>query len=468
MGIIGVSANLFYRRQDSITSISISLLISLILNPFIILDTGLQLSYLGTIGIILFCKNIEHLLSKKVNKNIAIILSVSISAQIMIMPITAYKFNSISGVFYISNFFASPILGAIIILGFTTIIVSFISFKLAKLLAVVLNIFLKILNLIASLVSKIPFSSIIVVTPYVISILIIYILVLTLKYIYTMYNSKRIEKKFLKKLKPKNLFKFISIFIIAIIIFRISYYVLVPKPLRIYFVDVEQGDSTLIVTPKNKKILIDGGEGKTDLLFSYLLDRRIKTIDYLIISHFDNDHVGGLFEVMEKLKVKKVIISKQPENSENYQKFKNIIKNKKICVICVGVNLASIQKIRIEKDLYFDILWPNNSKLIEEDSLNNNSIVCKLNYKSFSMLLTGDIEEIAEGEILRKYKNNLKLLNSNVLKVGHHGSKSSSTQEFLTEVKPKIALIGVGENNKFGHPNVEVINRLKDLRMQNI
>ncbi len=161
---------------------------------------------------------------------------------------------------------------------------------------------------------------------------------------------------------------------------------------------------------------------------------------------------------MKELKVRQVIISKQGEFSENYQKFKDIVKQKKISVKIVEKN----DKIIIENDLYFDILWPDNEKFISENILNNNSIVCKLHYKNYTMLFTGDIEEVAEKQILKEYKNNLKVLNSNVLKVAHHGSKTSSIQDFIKVVKPKIALIGVGEDNKFGHPNDDVIKRLKN------
>ena len=111
------------------------------------------------------------------------------------------------------------------------------------------------------------------------------------------------------------------------------------------------------------------------------------------------------------------------------------------------------------------MLWPTKSELINENVLNNNSIVCKLCYKNFSMLFTGDIEEIAEKRILQEYKDNLQLLNSTILKVAHHGSKTSSTKEFINVVKPKVALIGVGKNNKFGHPNEDVIKRLENIRM---
>lgn len=135
--------------------------------------------------------------------------------------------------------------------------------------------------------------------------------------------------------------------------------------------------------------------------------------------------------------------------------------------------------INIEKDLKFEILWPKEEQ-IQENILNNNSIVAKLKYKDFSMLFTGDIEEIAERQILKEYKNKTefiksdinwnenKFLNATILKVGHHGSKTSSTREFIESVKPKIALIGVGKNNNFGHPNKGVLERLEKMRNKNI
>ena len=172
--------------------------------------------------------------------------------------------------------------------------------------------------------------------------------------------------------------------------------------------------------------------------------------------------LDGLLKVMDELKVKTVVISKQGEDSINYQKFKEIVKRKKIKVMIIGRNSnMDSTRLQIEDDLYFEILWPNNSNLIMENVLNNNSIFCKLHYKDFSMLFTGDIEEIAEKQILQEYRNNMQILNSVILKVAHHGSKTSSAQEFIEAVNPKIALIGVGENNKFGHPNDEIIERLE-------
>ena len=167
---------------------------------------------------------------------------------------------------------------------------------------------------------------------------------------------------------------------------------------------------------------------------------------------------GGIFYLLQQIKVKNVIIAKQFENSENYQSFLKIVKEKKIKVQVVEKG----NRIAIEKQIYFDILWPESSEIISENSINNNAMVCKLNDKNFTMLFTGDIEEAAEKVLVEKYKGT-KVLNSTILKVGHHGSKTSSTQEFLELIKPKIAIIGVGKNNHFGHPNQEVLDRLENI-----
>lgn len=165
---------------------------------------------------------------------------------------------------------------------------------------------------------------------------------------------------------------------------------------------------------------------------------------------------------MNEIKVKNVIVSTVgQEASENYSESLESVKIRKIKII----EAKAGNRINIEKDIYFDILWPIQDKKIEENEINNNSIVCKFVYNSFSILFTGDIEETAEKEIVKKYKN---FLEATILKVAHHGSKTSSTKDFLNFVKPKIALIGVGENNNFGHPNYEVLERIKNLRWENL
>ena len=164
---------------------------------------------------------------------------------------------------------------------------------------------------------------------------------------------------------------------------------------------------------------------------------------------------------MEEINIKNIIIGKQYEECENYKNVIRIAKEKNININVVEAG----QKVIIEDNLYFNILWPCSTNIVNQNIINNNSMVCKLVYNKFSMLFTGDIEEIAEKEILNKYIN-LNILKSTILKVAHHGSKTSSIQEFLNAVRPKIALIGVGEENKVGHPSNITIDNLKLINTQ--
>lgn len=175
-----------------------------------------------------------------------------------------------------------------------------------------------------------------------------------------------------------------------------------------------------------------------------------------MISHFDSDHSGKALEIIKKIKVKNLIISKQAEKSEQFENTIKLAKEKNINIIQVKVG----DILKIEKNIYIEILWPDEDNTITENPLNNNSIVAKIKYKNFSILFTGDIEEIAEQQIVDKYKNT-KILQSTILKVAHHGSATSTTEEFLEKVMPKISLIGVGLNNKFGHPNSKTIENLE-------
>lgn len=174
-----------------------------------------------------------------------------------------------------------------------------------------------------------------------------------------------------------------------------------------------------------------------------------------MLSHFDSDHSAKTIEIIENIKVKNIIISKQVEKSNEFENIIKKVKQENINIIQVEAGNV----IKIDKDTYFKILWPQNNNIITENALNNNAIVAKMHYKNFSILFTGDIEEKAELKIVDAYKENLK---STVLKVPHHGSSTSSTKEFIQMVKPRISLIGVGQNNKFGHPSIETIQTLKD------
>lgn len=475
MAIYIIIGHMMHRKTKLISSVSLSLLIILILNPYKLFDIGLQLSYGGTIGIILFSgvlakkAKLNNLLEGFVNKlkyRVKQLIVVCVSANLIIFPIIAAHYSTMCLTFVISNICAGPILGVIIILGFITIFVSFISIHIAKPFALILNIFIQILMYITKICSSLPFSKIYIKTPSLSQIIIYYMILIFIYYICKIIKKKRrlIHRKLLRTVQNKKVQK---LFIIVIILIFTSMQILkcLPSDLTIYFIDVGQGDSTLFVTPNHKTILIDGGgtefESDFDIgkqtLLPEILGQGITKIDYLLISHFDSDHVGGLLTVLESLKVKNAIISRQIKESENYKKFLKIVKDRKINVMIVKKD----DEICIEKNLKIDVLWPKREQ-ITDNVLNNNSIVAKVIYNNFSILFTGDIEKVAEENIIREYKDT-NSLTSNIIKIAHHGSKTSSTEGFLNLVNPKIALIGVGRDNKFGHPNEETIQRLKNM-----
>lgn len=444
MSILLLLSKILQRKYDFWTSLAISTLIQIIYNPYSIFDLGLLLSYGGVLGLVLF----NDIIKKKIKSEL---ISGTISANITIIPIMMYNFNTLSLNFVASNIFASIIIEPITILGIISLIFRF------KIVFSVLNILLSIFNKIVEICAQIPLSKIYVTTPSIISILFYYVLLFII-----VIKSKKIIEKRNKIIVTVTIITLICNCNFPSIINTLN------EELLINFVDVGQGDCTFIRCG-NKTLLIDGG-GSTDskydigkrILIPYLLNKKTKTIDYILVSHFDTDHVGGLLTVMEELTVKNAIISPQGEISENYNKFKQIANKKNINILTVSKG----QKIRIKKELYLDILWPNKNNLIAENTLNNNSIVCKLNYKIFSILFTGDIETIAEKQIIQEYNNSLNKLSSTILKVAHHGSKTSSTYQFIEVVNPKITLIGVGKDNKFGHPSKEITKLFEKNRMK--
>ena len=322
MGIIVIVSGLVHRKNDIWTSISFSLIFILIYNPFLIIDIGLQLSYIGTIGIILLNKTVFKIIRNikltkrnkkyKINrkrilfiKKMQEILSVTISAQISILPIILYHFNLFGTYFFISNLFVSIIIGPIIILGFLTIILSFIFYPISVIFANILKFMIKILIQISN-IGNLPFSKIYFSTPKIWVIVLYYIFIGLFILIYPIYTKKKIsttQQRFRNiialikyKLRESNQ-KSIKIFLLVFIIIIFSIYIF-PKSLKVNFVDVGQGDCTFIITPKNQTILIDGGGSKSSdfdvgksTLLPYILDRGYTKIDYVIISHFDEDHV---------------------------------------------------------------------------------------------------------------------------------------------------------------------------------
>jgi len=225
-----------------------------------------------------------------------------------------------------------------------------------------------------------------------------------------------------------------------------------PNQLRIHYIDVGQGDATLIQI-NNKNLLIDSGPDKKAYL--YLKKLGIKTLDYVVITHPHEDHIGGLNYIIKNIDIKKYYLPKVISSSES---FKNMLQSLRSKNLKVSTGKAGI-KIDLDKNLSLLMLSPVNDFYTE---INHYSIVLKLNFIETSFLFCGDSEIINEEEILSKGYN----IDSDIIKIAHHGSNSSTSENFLKEVSPKVAIISTGKGNEYGHPHKETLLKLKKKNIQ--
>ena len=247
----------------------------------------------------------------------------------------------------------------------------------------------------------------------------------------------------------------VFLFINFILLIYFSSYHQSHNHLKVIFFDIGQGDAILISTPQNKNILIDGGPDKKII---YKIDQYLpinnRQIDLMILTHPDPDHLTGLVEVLSRLKVEKIITNGVRDNSPIYLLFEKLIKEKELIPLVIKKPL----KIDLGGGLSLDFFWPRED--LENKVLGDNnyfSLVFKMVFKKITFLFTGDADEKTEEEIISLGED----LKSDVLKVGHHGSKYSSSLDFLRKVKPQYAIISCGKNNKFGHPNLRVLKNLE-------
>jgi len=249
---------------------------------------------------------------------------------------------------------------------------------------------------------------------------------------------------------------------IAILALTIAYISTPSGALEVHFLDVGQGDAIFIQTPSRRQVLVDGGYGNKILeQLSHQMLFYDRSIDFVVATHMDADHIGGLLYVLDNFEVGAVLISgmpfsvETPKSSAEDKFFKKIKEN--------GAKLVEVQagdRFWIDESVYFDVLWPSPG-LVYGLSDNEQSLVLKLVYGEDSFLLTGDAEKFTEYKLAQSKID----LTADVLKVAHHGSNTSSVKYFLDKVHAKIAVIQVGENN-YGHPHSEVLERLKNKGMQ--
>ena len=257
---------------------------------------------------------------------------------------------------------------------------------------------------------------------------------------------------------PTKLYKILLIFgivasLAALLLFWLVYQV--PNQLEIDFLDVGQGDAILIKTPAGQNILVDGGPDKTVIKrLSQNLPWWDKRIDLMVLTHPHDDHVTGLNDVLKRYQVKKVLYTGATHNAPNYLVWLRLVRDKKVPLTIIDKE----QTIDLGQGVRLEILYPNQSLAGQTlADLNQSSIVARLAYGRNKFLLTGDAGEEAEKKLIDSGAD----LKADVLKVGHHGSEYSTTLGFLEKIKPALAVIEVGRDNQFGHPNLRIIKRLE-------
>ncbi|HSQ88189.1 ComEC/Rec2 family competence protein [Romboutsia sp.] len=221
--------------------------------------------------------------------------------------------------------------------------------------------------------------------------------------------------------------------------------------MKIHIIDVGQGDSILIQTPNTKNILVDGGTDDSEhIVKSYLKKQKVKYIDYVIATHPDSDHIGGLDSIIKKFQVKSIYM---PEQSTDSLAYKNLV------TACSDKNIAINYLYKgdiLNIEEYIDLLVLSPSFIQHENNLN--SIVFKLDFKNKSFLFTGDAELSTENDVI----NSFQLEDVDFLKVAHHGSSSSTSMNFLSETTPDVAVISCGYKNQYGHPHRSTLDNLSN------
>lgn len=225
--------------------------------------------------------------------------------------------------------------------------------------------------------------------------------------------------------------------------------------LSVVFLNVGNADCIFVQSPSGKTMLVDAGEsGAFSVISDYLQRAGVTRIDVLVATHPHNDHIGGMRKVVENYEIGAIYMPKVTHNTNTYEKLLNAINDKGMKIKVARGGKEST--IPFDDDVSVRILAPLREEYAD---LNDYSVVLRLDYKSASFLLTGDIESVSEGDLVAEYPE---LLRTDVLKVPHHGSSSSSTKEFLAAVKPDYAVISCEKDSDYGHPAPDVLQRLED------
>jgi competence protein ComEC len=465
MVIVFLVSILFNRERHLLHTLALAAFLILIASPPSLFDVSFQLSFLAVLSILYLLPRILKELKGEgtlfpvkaswKQKGLNYLKLSFLASGVAILgttPFVTFHFNRVSPIGLITNLLIIPWVGFLIVpLALAASIVSFFFYPLATLLIHINEFFTLILLKVLSFFASIPFASFYVSTPTPFEIVLFYFILLSLV-----------------NLRRKRWVRYLFIGLCLVLILDLAYWNLKDrfnKGLTLTFLDVGQGDSILVEFPKGKRMLIDGGGSYEDrfdtgksILAPFLWNKKIRKIDYLVLTHPDPDHLKGLNFIAAHFEIGQFWSTGIRAESESYLQLEEILSKKKIQRFILDEKVLPL----VIEGVNTTFLNPPGTEGLQRMSrnrmwVNNTSLVVRLQFKNVSFLLPGDIGQEAEYRMMREGYS----LKSDLLKVPHHGSASSSSPDFLERIKPAYAVLTVGERN-LGHlPNPEVMKRYR-------
>lgn len=465
MAVLLLLARHFGREQDWPSVLVLAGGIILAFDPLALYDIGFQLSFVATWSLLYLTPKMTSLFPD-VSNSLALIIFVPLAAQLGTVPLVVLYFNLVSPVSILANLLTVHLVAFLMLCGGILLLLGSIHLGLAGLLSggtgLLTDIFLWLVQMCASL----PGASFYIKAPNLLGIFIYYLLLVLVAELSCRPEWQDKVKDTLNNPRAKSLiipiFLFISLMLAFVLLSPSS------DSLEVHFIDVGQGDSTLILGPEGQKVLIDAGGWKDEMVTGrgagnqvvvpYLHRLGINSLDLLIITHPHGDHAGGVRAVIDAMPVDLVVVSPYGTDPEDkteagYSQLLGVLqKGNQFKIAEYG------DRFRLNKEIELKVLSPIEKFKGTRSDANNNSIVMLLNYRGRSVLLTGDIETEAEQQLVEK---NIPII-AEIIKVPHHGSGYFHLG-FFEQVEPQVAVISVGSNNSFGHPSPKTLEALTNL-----
>lgn len=454
-----------HRRYDLESSAAFSAILMLLYNPWNLFNLGFQLSYLAVFTLAFLQPMAQSMIeNQSTSFRVGMLASLIramipvIAIQIGLMPITAYLFQYVSIAAFFLNLPVILLAGLVIPLGMISLFLCVIGGDIFDLTATGLDLLLRVMIHLNVQASNLDLASFLVQSPSIGALVLYYGLLFFLS-----------SELFWSLVRGKSRSAIVTV-VLWICIFTVSIYLWSGEgraKATLTFVDVGQGDCIHLRTPSGKNILIDGG-GKMDydvgkeILAPYLLKNGVSNIDMVLVTHLHEDHFGGIISLCHLLPINRLALFEG-----------NLLRQVEV-VSETGIRpdqlvyLSKGDRIQLEDEIFIEILWPEEGNeetykelLSDKSDENDSCLLVKIHYYETTVLVTGDIGIDVEKSLVEDYGyGEDSALRADILKVGHHGSKYATGDEFLQAVDPRIAVIQVGRNN-FGHPHADIIEKLE-------